>query len=95
MKRSLQGLLEVFLVVSAKTAQIFHPSLESLRESDWFCIRVFVTLEAALFYGVAIISVSIEMLPEALGRYILTCSLGGIVTAYILRTAWTFRRRRL
>ena len=92
MKRLIQGLRGEILSLIAGVNHLFAPSMIALKESNWFCLRVFVSLQVALAYFVIVVSVAVEMLPDSPIYYAATCGSLGIFAAFLLRGAWVSHR---
>lgn len=73
---------------------MFRPSMESLRETNWFCVRFFVSLQVTFFYFWFVLSNAIDFLPHSPRVYTLMCGAGGAVVAVVLRQTWVLGKRR-
>jgi hypothetical protein len=89
MKRFAHGFHGALKGVGAGLEEILGPSIESLRETDWFCIRFFVSLQVVFFYGLMVLFFAIDTLPGNPGLYVLGCGSGGVIAALLLKWSWT------
>ena len=74
--------------------RIVSGEIRELRATDFFCLRFFVTLELAMFYFVGVVYAAVVTLPESRFLYAGLCGSAGVLAGWILRSTWTFGKRR-
>ena len=90
----LQRLREGAKRIGVLMGQLVSTEMRVLRETDFFCLRFFVTLELALFYLVGVVYAAVVTLPESRLLYASLCGSAGVAGAWVLRSTWRVGRGR-
>ena len=81
--------------IAAAVCSVLARERAALRETDYFTIRFFVSLQTVLFYFVGVVVMATTTLPESPWLYAASCGGVGVLGAHFVRFVWRISKARV